>query len=579
MRLLVSFWLLVALAACPRTRRPLLPAAPTTGDVTARARFTEVSTRYESGSERAEAFAEIASDFPDDPIAPWATLYAGMEHTLAGEYQVAADELAALHDTREPALQRKARLYRGVALVYLQRFAEAGPLLEEAEPAIESSWEQSAWLASSAVAQSEGVTPLRALPLLERWWERATEPEKGYVMARTQELVDRADVEAWTTLQTTTAHGPIVRYAIARRMAREGHQNDLADAAAAVGFSVAAQTPVSSHIGVLAAQKGKHAKVGEVVVAALAVAAGATDPTQSASVLIRDADTPDVAAQSADVLASEGVSVLIGPTDGAAADAVAARCERNGTLLISLATRPDERLPRATTFHVVHSAEARAAALADQATQAGATRIVTVGPDNGYGRAVVAAFRQRAGALGAAVNLYPPDTKSFAMFVAALGDNWDAIFVADTAERLSLLAPALAAAGHVSQQTLAKKPKGARAILLFATADGLTDEFFRTTGRHTLGAHFAPGFFANGSDALSGRLRTMLGRSPTALDAYALDAVTAAEAWQTSGQPARAFRDVQIDGLTGRMVFDENGRRTDRPLMYVGVGTTADPIP
>ena len=78
-------------AGCPRNkRRTLTPAIPTDGEVEARDRFEEARASFEREENRATAeFESIAEEFPEDPIVPWALLYAGVSAVQSGEYQAA----------------------------------------------------------------------------------------------------------------------------------------------------------------------------------------------------------------------------------------------------------------------------------------------------------------------------------------------------------------------------------------------------------------------------------------------------------------------------------------------------------
>lgn len=101
--------------------------------------------------------------------------------------------------------------------------------------------------------------------------------------------------------------------------------------------------------------------------------------------------------------------------------------------------------------------------------------------------------------LGAILPLawYPENANSFATPIAELKKPWRAIFIRDQARRLSLVAPALAAANFLARPAdEAPARSGPRKIVVLSTAELADDGFVRSTGRYTLGGVLAPGFYA-----------------------------------------------------------------------------------
>ena len=76
---------LLTLAACPgrQTRRTLVPEVPTTGDAIARNRFQDAKAKFLRDGRDSGEFQRIAEDYPEDPIVPWAQLYAGIADVKA----------------------------------------------------------------------------------------------------------------------------------------------------------------------------------------------------------------------------------------------------------------------------------------------------------------------------------------------------------------------------------------------------------------------------------------------------------------------------------------------------------------
>src|SRR5207244_2856684 len=175
-----------------------------------------------------------------------------------------------------------------------------------------------------------------------------------------------------------------------------------------------------------------------------------------------------------DQLVRQNVVAIVGPLTDKSVDAAAGRAEGLQVPLLSLAVRAEGRSTGKFVFHLRHSPQSRARVLARRALAKGLTTFAILAPDSDYGKAVADAFAEViAQAHGNIVRrvLYPADTTSFAN-VAKLGGNWQAVFVADTAEKLGLIAPALAAAGTMPKPvgTNPKKVKGGRPVLLLSTA-------------------------------------------------------------------------------------------------------------
>ena len=173
--------------------------------------------------------------------------------------------------------------------------------------------------------------------------------------------------------------------------------------------------------------------------------------------------------------------------------------------------------------------------------------------------------------------------------VKKLGHGWQALFVPDQADKLELIAPALAAAGYVAAPLAAKKPRRGTKIALLSTAEGAGDKLLRNAGRHVEGAVLAPGFFPDRQDPLIGafvvRYEERFARTPTAVDAYAWDAALVVRAAVAGGARSRAATADAIaagvvDGLTGAVRFGADHHRSDGGLLYqvqrVGDGDDAD---
>ncbi|HET6614032.1 MAG TPA: ABC transporter substrate-binding protein, partial [Kofleriaceae bacterium] len=231
-------------------------------------------------------------------------------------------------------------------------------------------------------------------------------------------------------------------------------------------------------------------------------------------------------------------------------------------------------------FHIVHSAEERARALARFAVAAGKHDFAILGPREGYGRAVGDAFAQEVARLGGKVVVsawYDPKTTSFGDTIKRLRKPWQAVFVPDIASRLELVAPALAAGNFISRPLGGDEPDHGRKVLLLSTAEFLDSSFLRSAGRYAEGAVLAPGFYPDRSDPrmsdVIASYEAAYGRLPTALEAYAVDAAAVVQAAVAAGARTRAevaafATRSQISGLTGEVSFGADLRRRDSGVLY-----------
>lgn len=344
-------------------------------------------------------------------------------------------------------------------------------------------------------------------------------------------------------------------------------------------------------LGLAVPFSGAQARLGEVVLrgAMLVVSAASNGPPAMPFRLV----LRDVAA-SADRSAMGG-----GPS---AAMAELARVEK----AIGVVSTPDARAvelakgdgvpvllldERATgggssAFAVLHSPEARAAALARAALGLGARRFAVLGPDTPAAKRLAAAFKASAEAGGGTFTgqvSYPTSATSFSAEVSALRKlPFDALFIPDDAARIELLAPALAVADvwpRSPRQPGAHAPSGSgrREVLLLSTALGLSTKFLHNVERYVQGALFCPGFYPADdmrSAAFVTRFHETYGATPSATDAYGYDAVSVLRSAVERGARTRAdvlriLSTQSFEGLTGEIRFGPDHSRIDSPLIYV----------
>jgi branched-chain amino acid transport system substrate-binding protein len=287
----------------------------------------------------------------------------------------------------------------------------------------------------------------------------------------------------------------------------------------------------------------------------------------------------------AEVVREEAAVAVVGVGDRGAASAAA----RDGVPVLLL----DEAAPGAgsTAFQILHPPEIRAAELGRRALVLGARRFAVLAPDSTNGRRLTEAFVRAVTTGGGRVTAqatYPAGASAFSASVARIRKApFEAIFVADDASRLELVAPALAAAdlwpepyGTPAQPPAPGAPPR-RGVLLLSPAVGLGPQLLRNAGRYVQGALLAPGFFADANDPRSGsfvgQFRTLYGQDPGAADAYGYDAFRLLVSAIGGGAKNRSdllrtIATAPFEGVTGTIKFGADHTRVDPPPVYVVSG-------
>jgi ABC-type branched-subunit amino acid transport system substrate-binding protein len=602
---------LVFLIACHHTRKTLVPVEPQNGNAEARARFLEAKNKFLRDGQDGE-FAKIVEQYPDDPIAPWAELYAGMAAVHGRDFAGADQQLTrVIAASPDPGLTARARLFLGIAKNYEGDTRGALELLAHADTAVEGEEERTEYLAAVAYAMAV-ERPLEALPVFDELYGRAnvSPAEKALIVQRVEAVVAAADPTALehTYNELQNRSGPSIA-AVGSRLVLIDERAGRADRAAKLreditrvrvqlglprAFSESEVGAASGGggdpglLGAVVGLGGKENRIAEAAVAGLALAAGALDGKGVAAVETRVAADDTVAAEAVDQLAKQNVIAIVGPIEKKAVDAAGKRADDLGVPLLSLSTTPEQRATGRFVFHIRHSPESRARLLAQRALAGGVKKFLILAPDSKYGKGIGDAFAdavQKGGGTIVSTKTYPADAKSYAWKPGELGETWDAVFVPDDAERLALVAPALGAAGYVAKPPGTKgnkKALGGKAVVLLSTADGLSGSFLAAAGRHAEGALLAPGYYPDDADP-SGkpfidRFVAAYGHVPGVTEAYAYDAAQLAAAGAAGGRNAlaAALAGAQLAGVTGTIRFDADHRRADPGIVYTVTVETGD---
>ncbi len=611
MKQLLAFVLVVlSLAGCPRsTRKTLTPDVPKHGDADARSRFLQARSAFQRDGSQAGEFKAIAQDFPNDPIVPWAELYAGIAAVRERKFPEADEQLGkVVASNADPALTARARLFLGISKNYAGDAAEARKLLAGADKAIENDEERTEFLAAVAYSTALGDKPLQALPVFDMLYERVTPAERALIVARCAELVASVDRNTLERLFDGLAvrKGPAIAAVGSRLVILYDAAGDLPRAAkmrenmvpvrAYVGLprtiteaEVGGATGGGADSGLVGAVvplgSREENRIAEAAVAGLGLAAGAPVGKGVDAIETRAAVDKTQSAEAVDALARQNVIAIVGPIKGSSVDVASARAESLGVPLISLATNAETRTTGKFVFHIRHSPDARARVLAQRALAAGIKTFAILSPDSDYGRGTSKAFTDavvQGGGKVVRTITFDPTAKSFADKTSKLKDDWEAVFVAADAQKLGLIAPALAVAGHIPRPLPLPKKKliNGRAVLLLALAEGLDARYLTQAGRHTTGAFLAPGFYPDPADPTQkpfiDRFVAAYGHPPGPTEAYAYDAAQLAAAAGGGGRAglAATLAKAQLTGVTGAIRFDADHRRADPGVVYTVVEET-----
>ncbi|HEY0705513.1 MAG TPA: penicillin-binding protein activator [Polyangia bacterium] len=484
------------------------------------------------------------------------------------------------------------------ALTLLAPFADDGPPRDLPDPD-EGRLALSAALADARLGAGDAGGALLAW---EAYARQGRDVEQAFARERADELVARlTDEDAarlYAGVRSDFGRAALgIRAAAGLRARGDASADRIAATAADIRRTLGFSTPTRGlgpgdpyRLGLLAPFSGATALIGEVVLrgAMLAIGSGRGDAGRGYQIVARDA-APERGGERAatEIVREEAAVAVVGVGDRGAAGVAA----RDGVPVLLV----DESVPGggSTAFQILHPPETRAAELARRALVLGARRFAVLAPENATGRRLSEAF-VRAVTAGAgrvtAQATYPAGASAFSAPIGRIRKAaFEAVFVADDAARLELIAPALASADlwpePYGAPTQAAAPGAAprRPILLLAPAAGLGPQLLRNAGRYVQGALLAPGFFADGEDPRTagfvGQFRTLYGQDPGATDAYGYDAfrllVAAIDRGaKTRSDLLRVMASESFEGVTGAVKFGPDHTRVDPPPVYMVSGDT-----
>jgi ABC-type branched-subunit amino acid transport system substrate-binding protein len=610
----------------PGDSAPPPPAAPP-GDSDRsgiEADFGNAKSRFDQGDgEAARAALEaFVARHPGDPLRPAADLLLARLALIRGDAAAAKGLLDPL--VNDAAVGGTARYFLGLAELRLGRASRAKalllPLLPRSgntnPPADDSTLELYGALAEATAGTGDLAG---AIALWDAFFPAAKDHERAFARLRAEQLAAQLPGDAAARAFNGAASGGLARAVLGGKAA--GYlraQGDSSGAALVDGETVKARRALGldesaqrvgpgdpTRVGLALPLSGKFQPVGEAALRAAMLAIGSLGGDGSGNgpeigservggawasqLVIRDTATdPERGARGVlELTREEAVIGILGAAEKKAGAAALAEATQDGMPLLAL----DDQAPGAlsTGFQLIHSPEVRVAELARRALKLGARDFAILGPDSASGKRLREAFRKEVTAGGGRVTAeatYVAGVTSFSAAVAALKKApAQAIFVPDSADRLELIAPALAFADLWPQPWGKPRPAAAEAgkprprqVLLLSTANDLSPRLLQNAGRYVQGALLSPGFFAdegdNRSRAFVEAYRAAYTQDPHATEAYAYDGVRLLRAVTESGARTRAevlkaLATTPYQGLTGTFRFGPDHGRIDPPLIYV----------
>lgn len=550
---------LVLAASCSPKKLPVIPDSITSDNPEAQQAFNEARQILEGGQidEADKKLDLFIRHYPKDPLRRYAELFRGKIALEKGDPLGARLILEPLMKGRDSIADRAA-FYDGLALFRLGEYEKSlgrlTPYVDRlADPQEKRLLLDALWRAAK---QTNRISD--ALIWLDEYLMILPATEKDQrLVAELQTLSQMVgDVKVLQKIQDKLnpqgAAWPIVVARMARIYLAQG---ELPKANAAIERAQAEnrqeEPPIREvvtiienkaeialgHVGVIAPLSGRSRLIGETVINGVRLAAKtmSTDADIEMTVTIRDSKgDPDLASHAVDELfKNEHVSAIIGPLSGEGAAAAGERAEALGVPLITLTVREDLPKGRPHVFRQFTSNSREIAALVETASREGQTRFAVLHPNNGYGNTMAAIFERTVKAKGhqfrGAIG-YPPETKTFTNEIERLKGfgSFDTLFLPDSANRLALVAPALAAAGLWSTPAGSAPQGPGQPVQLLVPSTGFSEDLIRRAVRYLDGALFTTFFHPNasaGAAEFTERYRTEYGKLPNYIAGFSHDAL------------------------------------------------------
>jgi branched-chain amino acid transport system substrate-binding protein len=607
----VAIAALIVLAGCPTRFDPRADPVKGSPDAAADKAYREARARLDVGDlrEASSRFAEFREKYPNDPLAPSATLGEARARLGLNEGQKAKELLESIkvpEDAANDPMRARTAYLLGFALHKTGDFRRARDLLRPFSGQLASgddAIELHAVLGDCAAHLNDIEDALKEYEL---FFSGARPAEKLYLRDQAAALVTKLTADDALRIWNNMAKDGLAAAYLGRRVAADrraaGDENmarvildQSRNARERIGLEdgkAPARADSERAIGLLLPLTGKGRPLGEralrgALLAADLAGGGGLSSGLPIELKVRDsASDPARALTAIEELEGERVAAVLGPPDRAEAGQVAPRAEALGIPFVQLA--PDSVRRGDLVFKMVRPSSATAAALVQRAKKNGARSVAILAPDSVFGRALGQAFKEAAQGAGLKVVAdvkFPEGSTTFVDPVKrVMAARPDALLVPAAASQLSLIAPQMSSSGLTAMPGV--KPGGKEAKL-YATSDGITPQFLQSTAKYLQGAVLGPTFYPDVNEprvaAFVDRYRAAYGEEPSSLDALAYDAVRAVRIaidHHGGGNPSRAgvasqMAQLSESGITGDVSFTAMERSGSAPLYVVdGNGLT-----
>ncbi|MFT5359362.1 MAG: ABC-type branched-subunit amino acid transport system substrate-binding protein, partial [Polyangiales bacterium] len=415
--------------------------------------------------------------------------------------------------------------------------------------------------------------------------EAAPEEDKVEVRGRISVLVREATVDELGVMRSALSRAGEAWPIVAVRSLREAYESgdlvtvrsvalELSDADVELEPELRAMTLRADRtgqadpraIGAILPLSGRGREVGQLALQAMMLGAslppGAPPGPDSPRVFFRDSAGDSTRAEAAvnDLVTVHRVTAIVGPPDTESSRAAARRAQELGVPYISLAPDFEMTAIGPNVFRFLPTFEEELSALVVASRSSGASRIAILRPANNFGQrahqALTAVLEELGVTLAADVQ-YDPSATSFREPMTELrGQEFDALLIPDSAARIALIAPALAAAGLWSSAdgSVPSRARDARAVrLLLPSVAFSSSAAMRSSHRYLQGA-FVSRTYDTALGVASLEFATLFeaqyGRAPSLFAAVAFDAL--ALALQASRQGGGAGRAATRSSLEGQ---------------------------
>lgn len=526
----------------------------------------QAQQRYEAGlallidgqwASAEEEFRLLQSEFPEDPIAQVAELYAAraalrdLETADAGP-QRALPLLSGLArsedvDTR---IRYAAQIYLAAAHAALNDRVAAMDALDRypgasLSPNVLSRDRPAAWTFVVEALAEQGRKAEAVAACAETYREGAENAQmRRFALSRGFELapgVDQDILLEWSTDDTTFLRA-IGGYELSRQLRSQADADVLDRAIAAlsaIGEDARAQelslfrpteTARALRIGVLLPLSGPNKAIGDRALQG-AMLASLNTPRGEVTLVIEDAEQ----AGAFDRLKEREVLAIVGPLDPARTRTIAPLAAEHEIPVLALTTE----IPATTdpwVFQDFVDADLEADAAAWLGSQVQATRVAIVAPNIGYGQRMATRFRQAAEAAGMTVVLdttYDRKATDFSKVASSVANaKPDAIYIPDTGSKVAEVTAFMAAKNIWGRTHGVTPPRDGRTRVYYLGTSLWQDEnLVRQAGSYVEGALIPAWYSAAFTDDASRRFFERWAAAghtsrPAELEIFGYDAVT-----------------------------------------------------